>query len=219
MTMDHLGYLEEITKEDLAEIRRKEATYMGSWKKRGGIGAYFITVRKYDRLEEIARSFSYDIFAALTADLTGQDGSALAELRDLRRYLLLIESEMIARAVTLKRTFPIEALVREPNRPGTPDNGGHHSTPTRLDDGLQEDDVEYEMRPYYMIMTSRGQGYHIVDRRKTPIELWEHLAKLRVELNNTEYEQTLPEYQGLYRWIESESKWRMRGQYQTLWGK
>lgn len=40
-----------------------------------------------------------DIFAKIAEDGSGRDGSVLAEIRDLRRYLLLVEAEMVARSV------------------------------------------------------------------------------------------------------------------------
>jgi hypothetical protein len=39
---------------------------------------------------------SEDIFAKIAEKPGGEDGSVLAEVRDLRRYLLLVEAEMIA---------------------------------------------------------------------------------------------------------------------------
>lgn len=204
--MQHLTYLRPIAEEDLSELERKEATYKGSWKKRGGLGAFMMAARKWDRLEEIVGNYTYDIFAAIQPDMSGQDGSVLAEVRDLRRYLLLIEAEMIARASVNERH--IAAM-----------SGGSRITETpRLDDGLQQGDIDPDMRGYYMGMQSGGRGYHIVDRRKTPPEMWDHLARLSTELNNTEYQETLPEYQGLYRWDEGGSKWAMREQYREHWG-
>jgi hypothetical protein len=38
-----------------------------------------------------------DVFAKIEEDPSGQDGSVLAEVRDLRRYLTLVEAEMISR--------------------------------------------------------------------------------------------------------------------------
>jgi hypothetical protein len=38
-----------------------------------------------------------DIFAKIEEDLDGADGSVLAEIRDLRRYLILVETEIVAR--------------------------------------------------------------------------------------------------------------------------
>lgn len=40
-----------------------------------------------------------DIFLAIRTDPSGKDGSPLAEVRDLRRYLLLVEAEMINQGV------------------------------------------------------------------------------------------------------------------------
>jgi len=237
--MNHMDHLESVTQEDLRELRRKESTYMGSWKKRGGVGAFMMCARKWDRIEQIVSRYAYDIFAAIEADQTGQDGSALAELRDLRRYLLLIESEMQARAVPVYKGPPITIAEIfknwvEVNRPGTPENGGHHAgqrfgpeeelkqpQDVRLDDGIRsETDIESEHRLYYMVTTSRGRGYHIVDRRKTPSDLWTHLPRLRRELNHKEYEDgLLPEYHGLYYWHENDSKWVMREQFREHWGK
>lgn len=98
--MDHMAFLEEIAKTDIEELRRKEKTYGGSWKKRGGIGAYHVSVRVMDRLEKIVEEqFNQDIFAAIRADCSGADGSALAQVRDYRRYLMLIESQMMAEGV------------------------------------------------------------------------------------------------------------------------
>lgn len=203
--MEHLTYLQRIANEDVSEIERKEATYKGSWKKRGGLGAFMMAARKWDRLEEIVGTHTYDVFAALAAEMSGQDGSALAEVRDLRRYLLLIESEMAARANTPNERH-LEAIM-----------GG--SRIVRLDDGLKQADIEPQYREYYMVAVGNGRGYHIVDRRKTPLHMWEHLGQLSIDLNNKEYEETLPEYQGLYAWLGSENKWRMRAQYIEHWGK
>jgi len=42
---------------------------------------------------------SEDIFGMIERDPSGDDGCVLAEVRDLRRYLLLVEAEMVARGV------------------------------------------------------------------------------------------------------------------------
>ena len=51
--------------------------------------------RKWDRIENIL-SNKWDIFAAIRKDPSGKDGSMLAEIRDLRRYLMLVEAEAYA---------------------------------------------------------------------------------------------------------------------------
>jgi hypothetical protein len=88
-----------------------------------------------------------NIFAMIRRDPTGKDGSVLAEIRDLRRYLLLVEAEMISRGVvsgqdTVERVVPRYDLpagqiadftiaVRDFDGdvvvPGTPEDGGQHA--------------------------------------------------------------------------------------------
>ena len=136
--MKHLRYLQDVVDLDVREVQRKEATYMGSWKKSGGRSAWFMLRRKIDRMLEMLKRpedfhgfdlanlddaiasvnpdeditlagcivqhlrdvyVSEDIFLKIEDDPSGQDGSVLAEVRDLRRYLLLIEAEMVARGV------------------------------------------------------------------------------------------------------------------------
>lgn len=136
--MGHMEQLEAVAASDIAVLRRKEATYNGSWKASGGRSAWFMLRRKMDRLlvmmaqPEAPHGFSLadlddvlsagdgaddlcmaqcitqhlrdayvaeDVFHAIEASPYGVDGSALAEVRDLRRYLLLVEAEMVARGV------------------------------------------------------------------------------------------------------------------------
>jgi hypothetical protein len=60
--------------------------------------AFFTIVRPWDRPESISRSVGYDIFAKIREEgLEGPDGSLIAWVRDLRRYLLLVEAEMTER--------------------------------------------------------------------------------------------------------------------------
>lgn len=92
-----------------------------------------------------------DVFAKIEDDASGDDGTVLAEIRDLRRYLLLIESEMVARGIVAHPAeaggHPARALngakhdatnLRsvlyqgdprrdDPPGSGTPADGGHHS--------------------------------------------------------------------------------------------
>ena len=102
--------LEEIVKgivaRDVQTLVIKDAAYGSSWKKRGGVGAYMMLARKWDRLEtQVTRpglDAKYDIFDLIQQDC--QPGaptseSALETIRDLRVYLILVESEMIARKV------------------------------------------------------------------------------------------------------------------------
>jgi hypothetical protein len=95
------NHLEPICVVDVDEVTKKDISYGSSWKKRGGVGAYMMLARKWDRLEEVVESrYRYDIFAAIAhTGGGGEDGTVLAEVRDLRRYLLLVEAEMMQRGV------------------------------------------------------------------------------------------------------------------------
>lgn len=77
-----------LPEEDIIQLRKKDEEYGGSWKRRGGIGAYFSAVRKIDRIEH--RLSKMDLRTALEND-TREEG-ILDDLGDLRRYLLLWES-------------------------------------------------------------------------------------------------------------------------------
>lgn len=111
--MKHMDYLEDVAARDVEELRRKEQTYRGSWKRRGGVGAFMMMARKWDRLEVMMTDDApgigghYDIFARIVVDASGRDGTVLAEIRDLRCYLLLVEAEMTARGVV-----PMDRTVR-----------------------------------------------------------------------------------------------------------
>jgi hypothetical protein len=122
----YLRYLTDIASADVALLLEKEKTYKGSWKKRGGVGAFMMLARKWDRLENMLEGSkpAYDLFAEIEANPSGCDGTILAEIRDLRRYLLLVEAEMTARG-----TLELDLLQNtdELFKAGTPDDGGQHA--------------------------------------------------------------------------------------------
>lgn len=102
--MKHMEFLEAVAASDVDAVRQKESTYQGSWKRRGGVGAFMMLARKWDRLETmLGGSYKYDIFQAIAAqrDQDEADGTTIAEVRDLRRYLILVEAEMLARDVVM----------------------------------------------------------------------------------------------------------------------
>lgn len=119
--MEYMNYLDVTVLDAVTLIRSKTRTYGDSWKRRGGPGAWFTTVRPWDRLEGIVASHGGDIFTAVEADPTGQDGSALACVRDLMNYCILIESHARARlgvkgtVVTNTRDDFEQSHVRAPN--------------------------------------------------------------------------------------------------------
>ncbi len=82
---------------DIETLVDKEGSYGNSWKRRGGVGAFMMLARKWDRIENCLSDRAderYDIFHAMMQDL--RDDGLLDDIRDLRRYLLLVESEVLS---------------------------------------------------------------------------------------------------------------------------
>lgn len=69
----------------------KEEQYKGSWQQRGGIGAFMMMARKWDRIEGICREdHKYDVIqagVANTADIKD-------DIDDLIAYLLLVRAKI-----------------------------------------------------------------------------------------------------------------------------
>ena len=90
----HMVHLADVQKHDANMLTFKEGHYRGSWKKRGGVGAFFVLARKWDALENlIDTKFGYDILNKRIWEEQG-DGSVLDQIRDLRGYLTLVECEI-----------------------------------------------------------------------------------------------------------------------------
>ncbi|MFN3746226.1 MAG: hypothetical protein ACK4TL_16115 [Hyphomicrobiaceae bacterium] len=103
------GYLDQlaaIAEADVANIEEKERAYASSWKRRGGIGAFMMLARKFDRIEqrvstEIPAAGAapgaqrHNLFQHIAADQRAE--GLLDDIRDLRRYLILVEAELAAR--------------------------------------------------------------------------------------------------------------------------
>ena len=87
----------------------------------------------------------------------------------------------------------------------------------RISNGLRRDDYA-EQGVSYLTTLGTDYCYCIVNREDEPRELWGHLPRLAIELNNKEWEETLPEYRGLYCW-EGGGKWLMEDAYRNCWGK
>ncbi|MBL8550602.1 MAG: hypothetical protein JNJ73_11515 [Hyphomonadaceae bacterium] len=101
-----LAELQPIADQDVATIEEKERAYGDSWRRNGGIGAFMIFARKWDRIKQrvsgevpakegepgAARD---NILEHIAADRRAEP--ILDDIRDLRRFLLLTEAEMAAR--------------------------------------------------------------------------------------------------------------------------
>lgn len=93
----YLRFLQDVARDDVAALIHAEKQYGDSWKKRGGIGAFMMLARKWDRLERFTttQSTPYDIFSAVESD--SRPEGIIDDIRDLRRYLLLVEAELLSR--------------------------------------------------------------------------------------------------------------------------
>lgn len=113
----HLPFMQDIANADVAQLQQKDREYGASWKSRGGVGAFMMLARKWDRLENMVKATrlyeaqktvitgdeqvqatQYDIFAhAAGSHMERGDAESLLDtIGDLRRYLLLVEAEVIA---------------------------------------------------------------------------------------------------------------------------
>jgi hypothetical protein len=108
-------YLKIVVEEDIRFLIERDKSYAGSWKQGGGKSAWYMLRRKMDRLIKMMQVPNVDIkcgtdvllhairaddiFARIKESPFGKDGTPLAEVRDLRRYLTLVEAEMYAEGV------------------------------------------------------------------------------------------------------------------------
>ena len=106
MTTTDYNELAVIANEDVKVLKKKGESYGDSWKARGGVGAFMMLARKWDRIENQCKSHGYDIFEAIKSKKGGIpiDG-LLDDVADLRRYLLLVEEEVTAQMNQPPRTY------------------------------------------------------------------------------------------------------------------
>ena len=112
---EFLSHLSDIASEDTKGLIEAQKHYGNSWKVRGGVGAFMMLARKWDRLEkrvsrhpsaggdssvgvEPERGDRYDILQHLIADDRAE--GIIDDIRDLRRYLMLVEAEARAMGCT-----------------------------------------------------------------------------------------------------------------------
>jgi hypothetical protein len=97
----------EIAFYDAEALAHSQKSYGDSWKKRGGIGAFMMLARKWDRLENQTEKFNYDIFEAIESDPHPE--GILDDIGDLRRYLFLVEAEIRGKLGKFPLNTPSEA--------------------------------------------------------------------------------------------------------------
>ena len=79
---------------DIEKLKHAEKQYGASWKKRGGVGAFMMLARKWDRILWCVESTDYkgNIRAAINNDR--REEGIMDDIRDLRRYLMLVGGEI-----------------------------------------------------------------------------------------------------------------------------
>jgi len=105
---NYLELVGQVAESDVKGLKKSYISYGDSWKRRGGIGAFMMLARKWDRLENRVGSTvdtgkmiadPYNIFEHIEADTRGE--GLIDDIRDLRRYLMLVEAEMLAQGIQL----------------------------------------------------------------------------------------------------------------------
>ena len=84
--------VEQVANKDVTALDQAEKHYGNSWKKRGGVGAFMMLARKWDRIEKQVSEVDFDVFRAIQRDKRNE--GIIDDIRDLRRYLLLVEAEL-----------------------------------------------------------------------------------------------------------------------------
>ena len=81
--------IQNLANTDVAKLKHAQESYGDSWRSRGGVGAFMMLARKWDRIENQVSKDGYDIFKTINNDPSSS--GILDDIRDLRRYLLLVE--------------------------------------------------------------------------------------------------------------------------------
>ncbi len=88
------GTFLQVAAKDVDGLIEAAKHYGESWYMRDGAGAFFMLARKWDRIEKRMKDESYkSIIEVLKADKRAE--GMIDDIRDLRRYLMLIEAKLI----------------------------------------------------------------------------------------------------------------------------
>lgn len=104
MRTTDFGAMRKLANDLVSFVAQKDRDYASSWKRRGGVGAYMMLCRKFDRIETLVKAHGYDIFAALREN----SGGIHDDLIDAVGYLLLILEEAQGQAASPPPTSDYE---------------------------------------------------------------------------------------------------------------
>ena len=137
--------LNDITHELVKFVNDKDKHYGSSWRKRGGTGAFFTIVRKWDRIEtacERSEPAQYDLFEVFGSDSRSE--TILDDCLDLVGYLLVLVEHMIE----IGHVTKIKELKMRFDAPGSQGKSKGKSTVgiSRLDDAVVDDELRSGMK-------------------------------------------------------------------------
>ena len=84
------NFIDALANADVTALEEAQKSYGDSWRKRGGVGAFMMLARKWDRIENQVKKQGWDVFKTIYDDPSNK--GILDDIRDLRRYLLLVEA-------------------------------------------------------------------------------------------------------------------------------
>ena len=99
--------LQAVTEDDVTALIESRIHYGDSWRAEGGFSAWFNIKRKVDRLVKLMSRDAtptrdrYDIFGHIQSDLAEGGEAVLDAVRDMRRYLILVEAHLVQQKVKL----------------------------------------------------------------------------------------------------------------------
>ena len=85
--------LSKMAQEDVSHLLRARTSYGESWRRREGVSAFMNLDRKWSRIENACAKTGWDLFQAVQKKALdeAERGSVMADIGDLRRYLMLVE--------------------------------------------------------------------------------------------------------------------------------
>ena len=89
-----------IAQKDLEALSRAQSSYGDSWRRRGGGGAFMMLARKFDRIEHQSEKHNWNVFEA--GEVYKGEAGLLDDIRDLRRYLLLVEDYILTNTIEIE---------------------------------------------------------------------------------------------------------------------
>ena len=95
--------MKEVAQNALEALKRAETSYGASWRRRGGVGAFMMLARKFDRIEHQSEKHGWNVFEA--GEVYKGEAGLLDDIRDLRRYLLLVEEYILANTNEVSETY------------------------------------------------------------------------------------------------------------------